>query len=364
MRLPLSHPIRALALGALAAALAGPSVPVDAVSSTGAEGPPKAVTLVPDLASPLSVAVTSNGIRYVSQNFSGTLLRQRPGGKARPVYQAERGTEVGAVSVRRGVVTFATTVVTPNGHQTSLMRLRKNGKAVELADLDRHERRTNPDGRVEYGFPKIGEGCASQLPDTFRAEYDGIVDSHPYSTTSLGNRTWVADAGSNAVLTVRGGAVETLAVLPRIPVTITKRAAAANDLPDCVVGKTYRFESVPTDVELGPDGRLYVAALPGGPEDGSTGAQGRVFRVGPKTGAVKQVAKGLLGATGLAVAPRGTLYVAELVGGRIAKVPAGSRKPKRLLSIGLPGDVELVDGTLYATADVLAPAGRLVRIRR
>ena len=35
-------------------------------------------------------------------------------------------------------------------------------------------------------------------------------------------------------------------------------AAAAFGLPDCVVGVTYAFESVPTDVEVGPDGQLKI----------------------------------------------------------------------------------------------------------
>ncbi len=342
-------------LGLLGSSLTPPS------TAAPAAAPPKPATLASNLVSPLSLAVTSSGVRYFSTNFTGTLWRQKPGGKPRVVYQSKGGAEVGAVSVRRGVVTFATTA----RKQTALMQLRPNGRAVELADLDRHERRTNPDGDVSYGFEKIGKACAEKVPPFVPVKYDGIIESHPYASTSLGGRTWVADAAGNTILTVRDGKVETLAVLPAVPVRITKRAARTNGLPACTVGKTYRFEPVPTDVELGPDGRLYVSALPGGPEDGSTGAQGRVFRVGPKSGAVKLVAKGLISATGLAVAPNGTMYVAELFGGQISKIPAGSSTPKRFRKIGMPGDVELVDGKLYATADVLGEGtGRLVRIRR
>jgi hypothetical protein len=45
-------------------------------------------------------------------------------------------------------------------------------------------------------------------------------------------------------------------------------------LPACVVGKTFNFEPVPTDVELGRDGLLSVSSLPGGPEDESLGGPG------------------------------------------------------------------------------------------
>ena len=61
-------------------------------------------------------------------------------------------------------------------------------------------------------------------------------------------------------------------------------------LPACVTGLNYKFEPVPTDVEMGPDGWLYVSSLPGGPEDGSLGAQGRVYKVNPANGKVVEVA--------------------------------------------------------------------------
>ena len=71
-----------------------------------------------------------------------------------------------------------------------------------------------------------------------------------------------------------------------MPTTITREAARQFGLPTCTIGKTYAFEAVPTDVELGPDGMLYVSVLPGGPEDPSLGARGAIYRVSPATGAV------------------------------------------------------------------------------
>lgn len=49
----------------------------------------------------------------------------------------------------------------------------------------------------------------------------------------------------------------------------------------CVVGHEYAFEPMPTDVEIGPDGWLYVSSFPGGPEDPSLGARGAIFRINP-----------------------------------------------------------------------------------
>ena len=73
---------------------------------------------------------------------------------------------------------------------------------------------------------------------------------------------------------------------------------------------------MPTDVELGPDGWLYVSSLPGGPEDGSLGAQGRVYKVNPETGEVG--CRQGIGQRGQpAVAGDGDVYVAELFAGAI-----------------------------------------------
>ena len=84
--------------------------------------------------------------------------------------------------------------------------------------------------------------------------------------------------------------------------------------------RLHRPEPVPTDVELGNDGWLYVTTLPGGPEDPSLGARGAVYRVNPTTGEVQLYASGFAGATGLAVAPNGTVFVAELFGNQVSVI--------------------------------------------
>jgi hypothetical protein len=155
------------------------------------------------------------------------------------------------------------------------------------------------------------------------ARYKGLVDSHAYSVASYKNKWVVADAGGNDLLWVTNrGKISTLAVLPSQPLKITKEIAAPQQLPDCVVGVTYKFEAVPTDVEVGRDGYLYVTTLPGGPEDPSLGARGKVYRVNPHNGHVKLVATGFLGATNLAVGKHGKIFVAELFGGQISVVQA------------------------------------------
>lgn len=45
-------------------------------------------------------------------------------------------------------------------------------------------------------------------------------------------------------------------------------------LDPCFVGRTYWFEPVPTDIEVGRGGQLYVPSLLGGPEGDELGARG------------------------------------------------------------------------------------------
>lgn len=348
-------------------------------TTANAEAPakkPKVSTLAKGLVSPLSLAVAENGTVYYSENFKGTLLGKKPGKKPRVIYQDEQGAEVGAVSERVGNLRFAlTTSPAEEGGEPGafLMGVGNSGKAVRLADLYQYEKTKNPDAGVTYGFRSLPEGC--EVPEDF-AGYPGIVESHPYATAQSRSATFVADAAGNTILKYsRKGRLSTLAVLPAVPVKATAQMAEAFGIPECAIGSTYYFEPVPTDVELGRDGHLYVTTLPGGPEDGSLGALASVYRINQSTGGIKRVASGLLSATGLAMDARGRLFVAEMFRGRIAVIKPGGGAPRTFRRAVLPGDLEIGPrGDLYATQKVLVgpseeepdtpPGGEVVRIRR
>lgn len=363
------HLVAALAAAALTAtALGGPAGAADPA------GKPKTQVLVKGLVSPLSLAVASNGTVYYAQNFTGTLMKKKPGSKPTDVYQGPAGAELGAVSERGGTLRFALTFSDEEGNPSEAVLMGKTGggKATALADIRQYEENKNPDAGATYGVPDAPEGC--EVPD-FLQPYTGIVDSHPYASTQAGGQTFIADAAGNDILRYgRGGHLSTVAVLPPQPVELTAPAVAANELPECLIGATFIAEPVPTDVEVGPNGKLYVSTLPGGPEDPSLGARGGVFRVDPATGKVTKVAGGLLSATGLAVDAHGTILVAELFGGRIAKIKPGSSSPVGFLQTLMPGDLEIHDGDVYATNQVLVgpseeepntpPGGQVIRIRR
>ena len=95
--------------------------------------------------------------------------------------------------------------------------------------------------------------------------YKGIKESHPYATApptdpDLRRRRRRRTRSSASP----GEGVDTVAVLPAGEVKVTTEIASASSLPKCSQGKTYKVEPVPTDVEVGPDGNLYVTTLGGG----------------------------------------------------------------------------------------------------
>ena len=126
---------------------------------------------------------------------------------------------------------------------------------------------------------------------------------------------------------------------------------------------------MPTDVELGPDGWLYVSSLPGGPEDGRASAPtGRVYKVNPKTGKVKLVAGGFISTVDVAVANNGDVYVAELFTGRIMRIKAGSDKVKPFLQLTHAGRDRVDQGLPLRHrqrprwAPARSPKGKVIRI--
>lgn len=309
--------------------------------------------IVDGLVGPLQLAVGSDGTIYVSQSFAGKLTAV--GKKGTTDLVSTPGSDIAGVAADgRGTVTFTTSGPTESGFFAQVKRVLPNGQVRLLADVGTYEATVNPDQINHYGFQGLTADCAAQVPAEIPGAmpYPGIVDSHPYSVAILpdGSRV-VGDAGGNDVVRVApNGIVSTVAVLPPSPAVVTAELAASVGLPECTVGKTYNFEPVPTDVELGPDGLLYVSSLPGGPEDASLGARGGVYSIELATGKVTKVAAGFLGATNLAVAPDGTIYVAEMFGSRISTVSGAGAKP--FADVPFPAAVEWANGKLYATVDV------------
>lgn len=309
--------------------------------------------IIDGLAGPLGLAVSPDGTVYVSQSFAGLLTSASPNGQSKVLASSTNpAASISGVVVEPNKSVVFTLAGQDNGDYIGLVqRVLKNGTVQTLGDPGTFEETNNPDRVNSYGFQGLSPECADQVPEEVGGGYSyrGVVDSNAYAIERMPDGSFVvADAGGNDIVRVgKDGRVRKVAVLPPLPETVTADVAAGFGLPECVVGATFNFDPVPTDVELGPDGMLYVSALPGGPEDDSLGARGRVFRINPASGALTEVASGFLGATDLAVAPDGTIYVAELFGNRISKVANGA--PAEVVELNEPAALEWANGKLYAT---------------
>ncbi|MEA2662434.1 MAG: hypothetical protein QOH08_2006 [Chloroflexota bacterium] len=309
------------------------------------------------LAGPLQLAVDKRNV-YVSQAFAGLLTKIGPGGRAD--IAANPGGEIAGVDVGRHHEVFYTSSSSDPATQTvtasALNRLKKDGSSVLVRDILTYESTTNnADGDAAYGFTQIDASCAAQWPvaEAGPPQYTGIVDSHPYAIAIDGRHNYVADAAANAIFDIsKSGKIRVVAVLPPQPAVVTAEAATANGLPACTVGLTYNFEPVPTDVEVGRNGFLYVTTLPGGVEDASLGARGSVYRINPRSGKTRKIATGLLGATNLAIGSRGQIYVSELFANKVSRIVHGA--PQALIDLPSPAGLEFANGKLYVGYDVFA----------
>jgi SMP-30/Gluconolactonase/LRE-like region len=115
----------------------------------------------------------------------------------------------------------------------------------------------------------------------------GDRNSNPYAVLALADRQIVVDAGANAVLEVRDGNVELLALIPN--------------------RRNGRRQSVPSSIALGPDGAYYVGEL----AESSGRNKARVWRVPAEGGDATVFRSGFTTISGVAFGPDGSLFVTE-----------------------------------------------------
>jgi hypothetical protein len=354
-------------LTTVGAALAAAALLVPPTASAHGGRPPTPVVRSDQLAAPFNLAVSGHSV-YVADgglNLVGKLTRS---GDISPIATDQPGASGIARSTDRRRLAFTTTVSNPDTFENTASGLHvwgPRGSRV-FADTLAYEQANNPDAVNHYGIDNPSQCVIDAFTAAgFPYDYTGAIDSHAYSVASWGRSWVVADAGANALLKVTNdGSISTLAVLPPQPTTITAAMAGALGFPDCVVGVTYAFEPVPTDVEVGRDGYLYVTTLPGGPESPVLGARGALWKVDPRSGAATRIAGGFLGATNLALGSHGTIYVAELFAGQVSVVKHGTVSPYVMLpgvvAVETGGDGSLWAGTL-GNEDPPAP-GTIVQI--
>ena len=362
----LSRPALVAAVTVAAASLA-----VAPTAHAGGSSGPHVTTVNTSVVAPFQLS-WSAGTLYVADGGTGKVSQVNGSSLTTLASGPATGTgDVAGLDVTRGGKLWAYTQ-SDYTKGTSSLKILRGATVVRTVDLSTYEKTKNPDRIRSYGVKNPSQCVKDALesdPMAPPASYTGQVDSHPYSVLRWDDGWVVADAGGNDLLKVSAdGHISTLAVLPAQPTKITQAMADSQHLPSCVVGVTYRFEPVPTDV-VSWGGSLWVTTLPGGPEDASFGARGSVYKVNPRNGESTRVATGFGGATNLTVDNHGRIYVAELFKGQISTIRDG--KPVTWVSLTGALSVEFGGGAIYAAT--IAPTdsqgnptghGSIVKITR
>lgn len=357
-----------LSTGTAAGAAPGGNAGGNTAGNSGGKEP---VVLTGGLVGPLHLSAGRHGSVTVSESFAGRLTRVDSAGSQQVLYENPDWSVAGNAQRDGSVYFLESQGAGPDPAELAghIRIIDEEGHQRTLGDFAALETEHNADQTNRYGFRNLPDGCAAQLPADMPETYKGEIDSHPYGIALTEETIYVADAGANSVVSVDAGngKTRTVAVLPPRPYKITADAAASNGLPDCVVGSTYDFEPVPTDVAVGHDGWLYVTTLPGGPEDPALGARGAIFKVSPDGDEVELVAEDIMSPTGLALADNGDMYVASLFGDGVLRIDPDSGDQTVVLAAGSTADVDLRGNTVYATANALPgpdgpPDGQVVYV--
>jgi len=358
-----------LAIAATCAAAAATCVVVPASSAAAAPHRDRyrvAKVITKKVIGPLQFAIGRH--IYVADSFTSTLTDLHTGKVLAMGGNPKKGGDLAGVAVAAKLHEVGYTASNGKHTYTRFVLLRHN-KPVFKANLAALERNRNPDHAITYGAVNPSKCQVNVLKAAhFPVHYRGHIDSHPYSVTYTGHHTWtVGDAGGNDIVRVNTAThrKSVVAVLPAQPFTVGKRFVAANHLPKCMLGLRYLTEAVPTDVERGRNGMLYVSTLPGGPELPGMGPRGRIWSITP-SGKVSLIGRGFNDLTNIAVTKGGTVFGVELSKGRIYKLHKGKATPV----MSLPGVVaiEWSRGSLYAsTAPALSGShapGEVVKLAR
>jgi sugar lactone lactonase YvrE len=284
--------------------------------------PPGISVLAGGFVNPAHVSFGPHGTLFVADMATGSVTRIMLRTGAQKVVGTGLGLSAG-VDVDGAGRIFATSVLGDPETEAAparLVRIGQHGHITVKADLLAWELKHNPDGQ-------------SQAVDSL---------SNPYGVLALPHRVIVADAGANDLIEVRSdGRLRTLTVFPNF--TDGECATRPENTPG-----TFGCDAVPTDVEMGPDGYLYVSGL-------GAFAQGHIYKVNARTGKIVRTWGGLPPLTGLAIGRDGTIYAASFVSDTVLRIRHGDVD---VATVPAPTDIELGHGMIV----VASFAGAIFRV--
>ena len=356
------------------------------VAAAGAVPPPTVTTVVSGLDNPRDLAFGPDGSLYVAEaghggpecfgggeegttcvGFTSQISKiDIGGGTFAPIVtgfvstagdDGSFATGIDGVSVSRSGSIFGIETGSADSVPDSIPGV--SSSTIQRAKAELGRLLVDPPGRVSI-VADVGDrdfewsaGNANLVPGQF-------PDANPYGVFALNDgEVWVVDAGANTLDRVQigpGGRWNSIGIAAFVP-------------------NPPSSDSVPTCVDRGPDGALYIGILTGG---GNVPGASIVYRYTPQSG-LTQWATGLTAVTGCGFAPNGTFYAVEFstLGldnaapgtGALVAVPPHSISPTLIAGgFSFPGGFAAgPDGSLYFSNWSIAPAswgtGSVVQVK-
>jgi DNA-binding beta-propeller fold protein YncE len=341
---------------------------VIAAGPAAATSGPKVTTVVSGLDNPRDLAFGPDGRLYVAEaghggsecvtgGEEGTLCLGFTSGISR--------VNVSAGSIHRVVSGLASGADPTGSFATGVdgISLLRNGKIFGIITSSRDEippglaaattaKLTKQLGRLITATP---EGKLEFVADVGHEDFEWTADhadlvpgqfpeANPYGVLALPDATWVVDAASNTIDRIEADReVEVAAFVPNPPSS----------------------DAVPTCIDIGPDGALYVGELTG---SGNPPGASVVWRFTPRGHKLTKWATGLTAVTGCGFAPDGEFYATEFSTagldnaaprtGAVVRVRPHSTSPTTVVpNLNFPGGFAAGrDGSLYVSNWSISPA--------
>lgn len=327
--------------------LVGSALVLMFVASAQTEG----TVIAEDLAGPMGLAVDAEGYVWVIESGTGGDLEMNITG---PEGQAVVGTFGASARVIRIALDGTQEVVAQLPSVSTGMEAEGGAR---LAFLEGRLYATSGIWKGDWGDARpdlmghvvaIDGDQVVSVADTYAFERahnpdPHLLDSNPYGLAAAPDGSlWIADAGANTVLRAdpATGEVSLVALLEGV----------ASPLPNPNRGGAMEADPVPTGITFGADGDAYVALLPGFPFlPGSS----KVVRITP-TGEVSDFATDLTMITDLQHGPDGRLYAVQIgVFTEAGPTPASGR----IVRLDEGGATELAADLSFPTALAFADNG-------
>jgi sugar lactone lactonase YvrE len=355
------HHVRSVAFAAVLGSLLIAAAPAAAASR------PKVTTVVSGLDNPRDLAVARDGRLYVAEaghggsecvsgGEMGTLCVGFTSGISRVNVSAGTSHRVvsGLASGADQTGAFATGVdgisLGANGRIFGIMTGARDDlppgiSAATTAKLQQQLGQlivARPRGPVRF-IADVGHEDYS-----WSAAHAGLVpgqfpEANPYGVVAVRRARWVVDAASNTIDRIGAdGTVQVMAFIPNPPSS----------------------DSVPTCIDIGSDGNLYIGELTGG---GNPPGSASVWRFTPRGQKLTKWATGLTAVTGCGFAPNGRFYATELSTngldnaapgtGDVVRVRHGKSPATVVSKLNFPGGFAAGrDGSLYVSNWSVSPA--------